>query len=64
MIRHLPRQETQPQATPPPTASRTAGVRLRRLAAVLTAVACGLLASATAPAAFATTRMLPDGGPP
>jgi hypothetical protein len=44
-------------------AARQAGARLRRLAAVLTAVACALLASAAVvPAAFA--KMRPDGGPP
>jgi hypothetical protein len=45
------------------TAGRQAGARLGRLAAVLAAAICGLLASAAViPAAFAT--MLPDGGPP
>jgi hypothetical protein len=41
--------------THPPTAARKAGARLRRLAAVLAALTCGLLASVAAvPAAFAT----------
>jgi hypothetical protein len=45
------------------TAARQAGARLGRLAAVLAAAICGLLASAAViPAAFA--RVLPDGGPP
>jgi hypothetical protein len=58
MFAPLPRRGTHPRA-----AARTAGARLRRLAAVLAAVTCALLASAaTVPAAFA--RMLPDGGPP
>jgi hypothetical protein len=50
MLAHLSRQGTHPRA-----AARTAGARLRRLAAVLTAVTCALLASAAVvPAAFAT----------
>ena len=49
MFARLPRQGTHP-----PTAARKAGARLRRLAAVLAAAACGLLASAAVvPAAFA-----------
>ena len=45
------------------TATRQAGARLARLAAVLAAAICGLLASAVViPAAFA--KMRPDGGPP
>jgi hypothetical protein len=44
-------------------AARQAGARLRRLAAVLAVLTCGLLACAAAvPAAFAA--MLPDKGPP
>ncbi len=46
-------------------ATRQAGARLGRLAAVLAAAICGLLASAAViPAAFAKMSMLPDGGPP
>jgi hypothetical protein len=45
------------------TATRQARARLGRLAAVLAAAICGLLASAAVvPAAFA--KMRPDGGPP
>jgi hypothetical protein len=55
MFTPLPRQGTNPQ-----TPARSAGARLGRLAAVLTAVVCGLLASAaTIPPAFAI--MLPPG---
>jgi len=44
-------------------AARTAGARLRRVAAALAAVTCALLGSAAVvPAAVAT--MLPDGDPP
>jgi hypothetical protein len=51
MFAYLPRQGTHPRA-----AARTAGARLRHLAAVLAAVTCGLLASAAVvPAAFALT---------
>jgi hypothetical protein len=51
------------QGSHPRLAARTAGARLGRLAAVLAAVICGLLASAAVvPAAFA--KMRPDGGPP
>ncbi|MGO8890433.1 MAG: hypothetical protein ACLP8X_43435 [Streptosporangiaceae bacterium] len=57
MFTHLPRPETHPG-----TAARQAAVRLRRLAAALTALTCGLLASAAiVPAAFAT--MIPVPGP-
>jgi hypothetical protein len=42
-------------------AARQAGARLWRLAAVLAALTCALLASAAVPAAFAT--ILPDEGP-
>jgi hypothetical protein len=49
MYAHLPRRGTHPR-----TAARRAGARLRRLAGVLAAVTCGLLASAAiVPAAFA-----------
>jgi hypothetical protein len=49
MYARLPRRGTHPR-----TAARRAGARLRRLAGVLAAVTCGLLASAaTVPAAFA-----------
>jgi hypothetical protein len=49
------------QGTHPPVAARKAGIRLRRLAGVLAAVTCGLLASAAIvpAAAFA---MAPSGG--
>jgi hypothetical protein len=58
MFTHLPRQETHPR-----TAARNAGARLRRLAAALVAVTCGLLASAaTLPAAFATVEPDPGAG--
>ncbi len=44
-----------PRGTRPLTAARHASTRLRRLAAALAAVTCGLLASAAAaPAAFAS----------
>jgi hypothetical protein len=57
MSSRLPRRGPHRQA-----AARQAGARLWRLAAVLAALTCGLLASTAAvPAAFATT--LPDGGP-
>jgi len=47
--------------THPPTAARKVGARLRRLAAVLAVLTCGLLASVAAvPAAFA--RVVPPGG--
>lgn len=55
MFTPLPRHGTYPR-----TPARSAGARLGRLAAVLTAVICGLLASAaTIPAAFAI--VLPPG---
>ncbi len=55
MFTPLPRHGTYPR-----TAARSAGARLGRLGAVLTAVICGLLASAaTIPAAFAI--VLPPG---
>ncbi len=55
MLAHRSRQETHPQ-----TEARQAGTPLRRLAAVLAATACGLLATAaTMPAAFAI--VLPPG---
>ncbi len=58
MLAHLPRQGTHP-----PAAARQAGARLRRLAAVLAAVTCGLLASAAiVPAAFAMTVVPGPGG--
>jgi hypothetical protein len=57
MFTHLPRRETHPR-----TAARQAGARLRRLAAVLAAAACALLAcAATVPAAFALAVPRPDG---
>lgn len=56
MFAHLPRRGTHPR-----TAARKAGARLRRLAGVLAAATCGLLASAAiVPAAFA--RVVPDPG--
>ena len=56
MSAHLPRRETHPR-----TAARQAAVRLRRLAAALAALTCGLLASAAiVPAASAHD---PDPGP-
>ena len=56
MFAYLSRRGTHPR-----TAARQAGVRLRRLAAVLAAAACGLLASAAiVPAAFA--MVVPDPG--
>jgi hypothetical protein len=58
MFAQLPRQATHPR-----TAARQAGSRLRRIAAVLAAVTCTLLASAGAiPAAFASENM-PVPGP-
>jgi len=52
MFAYLPRRGTHP---------RTAGARLRRLAAVLASAACGLLASAAiVPGAFA--MVVPDPG--
>jgi hypothetical protein len=60
MFAHLPRRGTHPRA-----AARTAGPRLRRLAAVLATLTCSLLASAAVvPAAFAMTpkpQPLPGG---
>jgi hypothetical protein len=51
------------RGTHPRTAARRAGARLRRLAAVLAAVTCGLLASAAiVPAAFAMPVPGPGGG--
>jgi hypothetical protein len=48
------------QGTDPQNSARSAGARLGRLTAVLTAVICGLLTSAaTIPAAFAT--VIPPG---
>ena len=50
MFAYLPRRGTHP---------RTAGARLRRLAAVLASAACGLLASAAiVPAASSTARTM------
>ena len=50
------------QATHPRTAAPQAGSRLRRIAAVLAAVTCALVASAAAiPAAFASDNMLVPG---
>ena len=58
MFAHLPRRGTHPR-----TAARRAGARLRRLAGVLVAATCGLLASAaTVPAAFAMPVPDPGGG--
>jgi hypothetical protein len=58
MFTHLPRQV--PHL---PVAARQPGGRLRRLAAVLAAVTCGLLASAAVvPTAFAMVRPDPGGG--
>jgi hypothetical protein len=55
MYAHLRRQGLQP-----PVAARQAGAPLRRLAAVLAAACCGLLAWAAAvPAAFATPTPQP-----
>jgi hypothetical protein len=52
MFTPRPRQGTRPR-----TAARNVGARLRRLAAAVTAVTFGLLASAvTVPAAFATPK--------
>ena len=57
MFAQLPRQATHPR-----TAARQAGSRLRRIAAVLAAVTCALVASAGAiPAAFASDNMLVPG---
>lgn len=56
MYAHLRRQGPHP-----PAAARQASAGLRRLAAVLAAVTCGLLASAAVvPAAFA--KVIPDPG--
>ena len=56
MLAHLSRHGSDPR-----TAPRQAGPLLRRPAAVLVAVACGLLAWAAAvPAAFAGTNPIPD----
>ena len=56
MFAYPPRQGPAPR-----TAARKAGARLRRFAAVLAAVACGLVASAAVvPAAFAIP--IPVGG--
>jgi hypothetical protein len=58
MYAHLRRQGPHP-----PVAARQAGVPLRRLAAVLAAITCGLLASAAVvPAAFANPVPIGDGG--
>ncbi|MGH3196367.1 MAG: hypothetical protein ACRDNT_10630 [Streptosporangiaceae bacterium] len=58
MFAQLPRRGTHPR-----TAAPRAGDRLRRIAAVLAAIICGLLASAGAiPAAFASANM-PVPGP-
>jgi hypothetical protein len=59
MLAHLSRHGSDPR-----TAARQAGARLRRAAAVLAAVTCGLLGWAAAvPAAFATpTPWPPPGG--
>ena len=55
MFAYLPRRGTHPR-----TAARRAGARLRRLAGILAAVTCGLLASAaTVPAAFAMPMPYP-----
>jgi hypothetical protein len=52
------------QGTRPRIAARHAGPRIRRFAAVLTALACGLLAPvAIVPAAFAMSTPMGDGGP-
>jgi hypothetical protein len=58
MLAHLSRHGSELRA-----AARQAGARLRRAAAVLAAVTCGLVAWAAAvPAAFATSRPLPPPG--
>ena len=58
MLAHLARSESGPR-----TAARQAGARLRRAAAVLAAVTCGLLTWAAAvPAAFAQPKPIGDGG--
>jgi hypothetical protein len=58
MLAHLSRSGSDPR-----TAARQAGARLRRAAAVLAAVTCGLLAWAAAvPAAFAQPKPIGDGG--
>ena len=57
MFAHLPGRGTHP-----PAAARQSGARLRRVAAVLTAATCALLASvAIIPAAFATLIPPPGG---
>ena len=57
MFTHLPHHGPHPH-----TAAWQAAARLRRLAAVLTAVTCGLLASAAiVPAAFAMVAPNPGG---
>ena len=58
MYTHLRRQ-----GPPPPMAARQAGAPLRRLATILAAITCGLLASAAVvPAAFANPIPIGDGG--
>jgi hypothetical protein len=58
MFAHLPGRGTHP-----PAAARQSGARLRRVAAVLTAAICALLASAAAAtAAFANPKPVGDGG--
>jgi hypothetical protein len=53
------------QGPAPRTAARRAGARLRRLAGLLAAVTCGLLASAAVvPAAFARDIPIPGPGGP
>jgi hypothetical protein len=57
MYAHPPRQQTHP-----PLPARTPGARLRRLAAVLAAVTCGLLASAAIVPAAAFAMEVPTRG--
>ena len=57
MVTKLPRQDTHPR-----TATRRAGLHLRRLAAVLGAVTGALLSFAAVPAAFASQIPVPAGG--
>jgi hypothetical protein len=57
MDAHLSRQRTRP-----PTAARKAGARLRRLAGVLAAVTCGLLAAAAIVPTAAFARVVPPPG--
>jgi hypothetical protein len=58
MSTHHPRPRTQPH-----TAARTTGARLARLAAALTAITCGLLASTGSISAAFARVIPPPGGP-